>query len=112
MPRRQDRWSDLPAPATPLQRGTYLDACTAWLIAAPDADTAHELETPTSDPLQHETTGCDDVVARSMADRGVPRRWLCIVCRSEVSDAAPRVGNPFAQHCLVVTCAACRTTHS
>lgn len=109
MPKRTERWSDLPVPATPLQRGTYLDACTARIVAEPDTNTTVTLDTPTSDPIHHTETGCDDVVARSPANVRDTRNWLCIVCRKTVSDPfGSHGGNPFAQQCLVVTCQACR----
>lgn len=112
MPKRIERWIDLPAPATPLQRGTYLDACTAWIVAEPDTNTTITLDTPTSDPTHHTNTGCDDIVARSLANVRDVRKWLCIVCRKTVSDpfeseGNPHVGNPFAQQCLVVACEEC-----
>lgn len=115
MPKRTERWSDLPAPVTPLQRGTYLDACTAWIVAEPDTNTTVTLDTPTSDPIHHTNTGCDDVVARSLSNVRDTRDWLCIVCHRTVSDpfashGYAHVGNPFAQQCLVVTCQSCRSS--
>lgn len=112
MPKRIGQWSDLPAPITPLQRGTYLDACTAWIIAEPETNSTITFDTPTSDPIHHMETGCDDVVARSLANVRDSRDWLCIVCCRTVSDPSgsrgdPHVGNPFAQHCIVVTCKNC-----
>lgn len=112
MPKRVERWSDIAPPVTPLQRGTYLDACTAWIVAEPESNPLDAIETLTSDPLTHEDSGCDDVVARSSTNVREHRAWLCVVCRTPVASAtaSPQVGNPFSQHCYVVTCTACQSS--
>ena len=60
MPRtRSDDWSSMGIPATPLQRGAYLDACTAWLTSEPSSEYASgdearestEAATPPPKPL-------------------------------------------------------------
>lgn len=107
MPKRGERWSDIPPPSTPLQRGAYLDACTAWMVSEPDHPVSDDLEIQTTDPIRHVYAGCDDGVSRSFCNRRDRRSWKCVVCHVEVTDSRPQIGNPFAQHCLVVTCQDC-----
>lgn len=111
--RTETPWSEIPVPATPLQRGAYLDACTAWLVQDATRVTVIPLEVPTTDPLttrRHMEVGSDDASSRPLSGRFDRRNWRCVACHSEVAtaDAAPQIGNPFAQNCLVVACAACR----
>lgn len=112
MPKRVERWSDLVAPVTPLQQSAYMDACIMWIVAEPDVNPPLTIQVPTTDPIGHGGYGCDDVVARPSESFMDQRSWLCIVCRSEVTGVKPQIGNPFAQHCWVVTCPKCRVSSS
>ena len=105
MPKRSE-WTDLPPPATPLQRAAYLDACTAWLVAEPDAaDDALEVRTaPTASIVGDE---CDDALARSRDRARDARPWRCAACGARVGeDRRMLIANPFSQQCVVATCAA------
>jgi len=110
MPKRVNKWNDIKPPQTPLQRGVYLDACTAWLIAEPETTEVLSINVPTTDPLSHSDTGVDDSIARSFTNLHDRRDWLCIICNAMIAyhDVIPQVVNPFSQHGIVATCKTCR----
>lgn len=103
-------WREHPPPQTPLQRGAFLDACTAWLVAEPPACTDAHLTVPTEcPPVPDAAVGCDDAVARAAAYERDARPWLCAACGARVAaaDASPFVANPFSHQCTVTLCPAC-----
>ena len=98
-------WREHPPPQTPLQRGTFLDACTAWLVSEPTSTSDAILHVPTSyDVVSECDVGCDDTVARSASHARDARPWLCAVCGARVDDPIPFVANPFSHQSIVTTC--------
>ena len=100
MPRsRTDDWRTRPPPATPLERGAFLDACTAWLVAEPVEVTSDAIDTRTTSTVNLPRTEHLGMVARTHSE------FQAHVAGHPECSGAGVVACPFAQRCVV--CSRC-----
>lgn len=105
---RTDDWTSLEKPTTPLQRGAFLDACTAWLVAEPawTDDAVEVLEHCTVPAMRPPRRHGGDVLAITHAEVFPLDDRACAFCGGNV-DLRAIEANPFTQRCVVVVCVAC-----
>ena len=117
----RDSWMTAPVPQTPLQRGSYIEQCTKWIVSEPEADaaTASEFQQFTLPPsgmgsaLTSTSDLADDAFSTSFTD--AEARFLqhrrCVVCHS-IDDVRVVLANPFTIRCYVGMCGTCSGTCS
>ena len=105
---RSETWQTCATPATPLQRGAFLDLCTEWLVSDPEhAPAVLDPRTCVEPPATHFDR---QPFARTRAEVQLDYARACTLCGTPGAHAV--VANPFAQRYLVLVCATCAAADS
>lgn len=104
---RSETWQTCAPPQTPMQRGNFIDLCTAWLVKEPADDATPSFLSPrTLPPPTHHAPALEGRIAYTQSELHAHSRRPCFACKS--NDAHAMVANPFAQRHMVLVCDACR----
>ena len=104
---RAESWRTCPPPQTPLQRGAFLDLCTAWLLQEPAAAEAAPRLTPASACAFALPDVGGEAIARTRAEMRAMGSRACAFCGGPEGKAV--VANPWAQRHLTLVCETCRS---
>ena len=102
-------WSEAQCPQTPLQRRSFLEMCTNWIVSEPDPDRVSEpfeenMRTLPSKIILRDATHHQTCFTTSEARYLQHRK--CIVCGS-TRNVDVILANPFAIRCYVGVCVSC-----
>lgn len=102
---------DASMPQTPLQRGSFLQLCTRWIVSEPDPSATSTFSNATrTSPPGLASQGTPESVQSCFTD--LETRHLlgrqCILCGT-TRDVGVILANPFAVRCHVGLCRDCYT---
>jgi len=108
----EDKWMTIPIPTTPLQRNSYIDACTAWIVKGSHVEVVpppHFLRTGRIASHQEESL---EKLSFSKDEADRMARRACAFCKRKGKDTTVMVANPYSERCYTSVCARCKSTSS